>query len=269
MSGTSTWTYSSPNGTGTIVTPQVMDLSGQYVMQDLYRTSTQFIANWTVFAASLDIAQGVLQANGTNWNLGTISFGPLVHLGAGLITVGADLVNCGTIDFSQSVDGEIKGHAGATLTNDGLVDGIALTIDPSVSGVGTIRFLPSYISELDGTRPGEIQFDNGVAAGQTVVMANDSTLILDDPRGFHATIDGFTGLQKDAALGNILTQDTLQILGLDISRTTYSGNAEQGSLTLFSGCCREGSIHFLGDYTHARFTSTSSGSDSLIHLASA
>jgi hypothetical protein len=115
----------------------------------------------------------------------------------------------------------------------------------------------------------ELEFDKSVAAGQQINMHNDGILALGDLPDFHATIQEFNGLKSfNPNNSNLLSQDTIDLIGRpSITAVTYHGNQTGGALTVYNWAhAAVGSINFSGDYTHAHFSITHSGNDSLIRI---
>lgn len=272
--GTITWPYTSPRGGTSVTTSSTVDLSYQYVTKNYYQIATDFIFNGTIFSATLDIAGGVLQADGTNWNTGNIAFGPVAHTAFGVIRIGQTLVNYGTIDMGGGyTTGEIQGrHPTSTLTNFGTINFDSVIVDTAVTGIGKIILAAPHTFLMGPVvYSGSVEFDKGVNAGQTINMNMAGTLMLRDLPDFHAVLTQFSAphlaYPNSPNLG--LVQSTIDLIGRPgITGVVYHGNQSQGALTVYNSAhAAIGTINFVGDYTKANFSVTHTGTDSLIRMA--
>ena len=136
-----------------------------------------------------------VQIHGTVRNHGTIAENPGALIGNTLtieLGHGATLVNApsGTISGTTISDLTIEGGKDARLVNDGTITGQGTTVDIGVAVTGKGSFVMS-----GGGNPGShtavpaaLEFQAPVGAGLTIDV-NDTTLVLDKPMTFLATID--------------------------------------------------------------------------------
>ncbi|MBS0639609.1 MAG: hypothetical protein JSS43_07035, partial [Proteobacteria bacterium] len=124
-------------------------------------------------------SRGTLEvlANGnyTTTNTLTVDTGGLIKLEAGTITAGAIVLN----------GGQIRGHADidANMVNGGSVVVVGGTIDVNGSLTGT-----GVLALNQGGTVGSTLEVSSVAAGQTIVMDGNDTLILQTPSAFAGTV---------------------------------------------------------------------------------
>ncbi|WP_284946633.1 Hint domain-containing protein [Acidisoma cladoniae] len=138
--------------------------------------------------------------------------------GANTLASGATLTDLGTLT------------AEGAFTNDGLIitDPSTLTFDGAVTGSGTIEVGVGS----------DVIFGGGVSQTETVTFVGDTgTVTLGDVGGFQASISGFVA-------GDAVT--AADLVGASAS---FSGNADQSTLSFTSGTAALGSLSFTGSYT--------------------
>jgi hypothetical protein len=135
----------------------------------------------------------VIAVNRTVRNLGTIAENPGAPIGNTLnIDIGChgNLINEGTISGTTISNLNIEGGIGSRLVNDGTISGQGTTMDVGVPVLGDGTFDMSRGANPgsnSGTAP-TLEFHQSVDAAETI-RVNDTTLILDVPLKFLATID--------------------------------------------------------------------------------
>ncbi len=137
----------------------------------------------------------VILIEGTVRNFGTVAENPAALIGNTLnisIGPGSTLINAksGSISGTTISNLNIKGGAGSRLVNSGTISGQGTNVDIGVPVFGDGTFDMSR-----GANPGShsgtstmLEFHQGVAEGETI-RVNDTTLVLDQPLTFLATID--------------------------------------------------------------------------------
>ncbi len=175
---------------------------------------------------------------------GTLSTGGLTLLAGGLLMGGISPTDAGPSMGRVTVNGAVN--------NNGQIvsEGPGLAFRDALSGTGQITFnrttvLPGFDTPIPAAAAGTLEVGT-VGAGQTVAMADNDTLILDNPAGFAGTVAGFTDSDK------ITVNSAAPVTGV-----SYAAGANGvGTLTLSSGASVLGTLALAGSFAGKAFTVT-------------
>ncbi len=172
---------------------------------------------------------------------GTLSTGGLTLLAGGLLMGGISPTEAGPSTGRVTVNG-------AVVNNGQIVsEGPGLAFHNALSGTGQITFnrtavLPGFDTPIPPAAAGTLEVST-VGAGQTVTMAGNDTLILDNPASFAGTIAGFADSDK------ITVNSAASVTG-----ATYAAGANGvGTLTLSSGTTVLGTLTLAGSFAGKAF----------------
>ena len=172
---------------------------------------------------------------------GTLSTGGLTLQAGGLLMGGISPTDSGPSTGRVTVNG-------AVVNNGQIVsEGPGLLFRDALSGTGQITFnrttvLPGFDTPIPAAVAGTLEVGT-VGAGQTVVMAANDTLILDNLAGFAGTVAGF------AASDKITVNSAAAVTG-----ASYAAGANGvGTLTLSSGTTVLGTLALAGSFAGEAF----------------
>ncbi len=198
--------------------------------------------------------------NGWVLNFGTIAENPGSAIGNTLdITIRPHgiLFNgmTGVISGTTISNLNIAGGCGSILINDGTVSGNGTIMDIAVpvTGLGVFNMSQGGNPFSHTGVPSTLEFHHGVGARETIAV-NDTTLILDAPLAFLATIDDLSVTPSSA----FATDSSVILKGEHVTSLTFNNNiltAQNGQQTLAS-------LHFSAGLSADDFvlTDTSAGS---------
>jgi hypothetical protein len=193
-----------------------------------------------------------IQVSGEVRNEGTIAENPGAPFGNTLnitLSDGNTLVNgkSGTIAGTTISNLNIEGGAGTLLINNGTVTGQGTTMDVGVPVVGNGSF-----SMSGGGNPGShtpimstLTFHATVGSGQAVAL-NDTTLVLDQPMSFLATIDDLSVSPNSA----FSTNNSIVLAGEQATGFGF----QDDTLTVQNGQQTLAQLHFTAGLTAADFS---------------
>ena len=175
---------------------------------------------------------------------GTLSIGGLTLQAGGLLMGGISPTDSGPSVGRVTVNGAVA--------NNGQIvsEGPGLLFRDALSGTGQITFnrttvLPGFDTPVPAAAPGTLEVGT-VGAGQTVTMAGNDTLILDNPAAFAGTIAGF------AASDKITVNSAAPVTG-----ASYAAGANGvGTLTLSGGTAVLGTLTLAGSFAGKAFAVT-------------
>lgn len=180
---------------------------------------------------------GVFEQSG-----GTLSTGGLTLLAGGLLMGGFSTTG------SQTSEGQVIVN-GAVVNNGQIVsEGPGMVFRNAITGTGAIVFnrttvLPGFDRAPPAAVAGTLEVGS-VAAGQTVTMIGNDTLVLDTPAAFAGVIAGFAATDKI-----VLTSASA------VTSATYTAGANGvGTLTLSTGAATFGTLTLAGDFTGQVFS---------------
>jgi len=180
---------------------------------------------------------GVFEQSG-----GTLSTGGLTLLAGGLLMGGFSTTG------SQTSEGRVTVN-GAVVNNGQIVsEGPGLVFRDAITGTGAIVFnrttvLPGFDRAPPSAVAGTLEVGS-VAAGQTITMIGNDTLVLDAPAAFAGVIAGF------AATDKIVLNSTTAVTGA----TYAAGGSGVGTLKLSNGATTLGTLALAGDFTGQTFS---------------
>ncbi len=173
---------------------------------------------------------------------GSLSTGGLTLLAGGLLMGGISTTG------SQTSEGRVTVN-GAVVNNGQIVSaGPGMVFRDAITGTGAIVFnrttvLPGFDRAPPAPVAGRLEV-GAVAAGQTITMIGNDTLVLDAPAAFAGVIAGF------AATDKIVLNSTSAVTG-----AAYAVGANGvGKLTLSNGATRLGTLALAGDFTGQTFS---------------
>ncbi len=173
---------------------------------------------------------------------GVLSTGGLTLLAGGLLMGGTSSTGSQTSEGRVVVNGAVN-NGGQIVS-----EGPGMVFRGAITGTGAIVFnrttvLPGFDRAPPAPIAGTLEVA-AVAAGQTVTMIGNDTLVLDAPAAFAGVIAGFAATDKI-----VLNSATA------VTRATYAAGANGvGTVTLSNGATTLGTLALAGDFTGQSFS---------------
>ena len=202
---------------------------------------------------------------GMAWNQGTIGENSSAPIGNTLnITIqpGATLVNKvgGRITGTTISQLNIEGGRKSALVNNGVISGQGTTLDVGVAVSGSGSF-----DMARGGNPGSasgtasrLEFHQAVGPGETI-MVNDTTLVLDAPMRFLATVDDVSVTPPSA----FATNSAILLAGEQATALQFQGN----ELTVWNGATVLAELRFAAGLNDGDFTLRNTSQGARIAIA--